>query len=255
MADEAYDPGIEAAGYRLERPVARGGMGEIWLARSVATGERVALKRILFDPGGPSPENLAARLARETEVLARLEHPHVVRYIGGGRDQKGLPFLALEWLEGQSLAERLRTAPLDLATSVDIVRQALDGIGACHRAGIVHRDIKPENLFLAKSADGAERVKVLDLGIALVEARHTRLTAAGAVIGTLYYLAPEQARGAPNVDLRADLYAMGVVLYELCTGQLPSWPTLRSPCSSRSSRRRPRGRSTSIRRSRAGSTR
>lgn len=212
------DPAILEAGYRLERAVARGGMGEIWRATKIASGERVAIKRILsHEP--PTPQEVA-RLRREVEVLSRLRHEHIVRYIDAGRDSLGYPYMVLEWLEGESLEARAQRDPPDLATSVDFIRQALAGLSACHQEGVLHRDVKLGNIFVAQT-DAGPRVKLLDLGLALVSARDTRLTAVGTIMGTLHYLAPEQARGAPHLDRRTDLYSMGVALYELCTGRLP----------------------------------
>ena len=206
--------------YRLESHMASGGMGEIWRARHVNTGRPVALKRLKYRGGEVLPGSLRARLVREARALERLRHDNIVSYIDSGFDVDGQPYLAMEWLDGESLGDRNSRSPLDLNLVLDIVKQSLTGLICCHEQDIVHRDIKPENLFLVPSDDGVQ-VKLLDLGLALIDDGTTRLTRAGDLLGTLYYLSPEQARGSMDVDHRADLYAMGVLLYELTTRELP----------------------------------
>jgi tetratricopeptide (TPR) repeat protein len=208
--------------YRLETPVARGGMGEIWRATDLRTGQPVAVKRLLLQDSRRLSDSYRARLIREAQAIASLHHENIVRCLGSGFDAEEQPYLVLEWLEGESLAERQRRAPLDLAQSLEVTRQALRGLAACHARGIVHRDIKPGNLFLVGDV-GSIEAKVLDFGLALVGEDATRLTFAGEIVGTLAYLSPEQARGDHALDPRVDLYALGVVLYELTTGKLPFW--------------------------------
>ncbi len=217
--DVPRDEAIEAAGYELVRRVASGGMGEIWKARAIASGQPVAIKRILSVGAGATLSKLADRMLREAATTAKIDHPNVIRYLGTGRDQNGSPFIVLEWLDGKTLSD-LMELELDLEEALDLVRQGLDGLAACHDAGVVHRDIKPDNFFVVQE-DERRVVKLLDLGIALEESRNTRMTEAGAILGTLHYLAPEQAQGSLHVDHRADIYAMGVMLYQLCTGKLP----------------------------------
>jgi hypothetical protein len=202
---------------RLERQVAAGGMGEVWYGLHLPTNSPVAVKRLL--PGHTSRE-YRARLLREIQAFQLVEHEHIVRCLGSGVDDDDRPYLVLEWLEGETLAERWRRGPLELEQMVEVARQTLLGLAACHERGIVHRDIKPGNLFLERMT-GSFRVKVLDLGLALFDDDASRLTRAGTILGTLCYLSPEQARGEKRIDHRADLYALGVVLYELTTGKLP----------------------------------
>lgn len=206
--------------FRLERPVARGGMGQIWLATDVETGERAAIKRMRLEEEGKLDEEMRARLLREIDAFQRVEHENIVRCLGWGLDSDDQPYLALEWLEGEDLAARQSRAPLSLDEVVELARQALRGLGACHARGVIHRDVKPGNLFLVPSGEGF-RVKVLDLGLAIHDEASRRLTRAGAVLGTLYYLSPEQARGQQDLDGRTDLYSLAVVLYQLVTGRLP----------------------------------
>jgi predicted ATPase len=194
--------------YRIVGELGRGGIGTVYRAVDPA-GRAVALKCLLRG-GDPDTD---ARLLRESSY--RIEHPNVVRTIGGGVAADGQPYLVLELLEGQTLREAL----VDAAVSdvVAWVAQAAEGVAALHAAGLVHRDIKPENLFLTR--EGV--VKVLDLGIAAWMDERARVTATGAVIGTPAYLAPEQVRGTRAIDLRIDLWALGVVLFEGLTGRSP----------------------------------
>jgi WD40 repeat protein/serine/threonine protein kinase len=225
-------PPTLAQRYRLDKRVARGGMGEVWRSKDLKSGQTVAVKRLLVqrrdDADGEATaldERARARLLREAEVLQRLDHPSVVRYLDSGLDGGGQPYLVLEWLQGKDLARLQRRLPLSLAAILDLVCQALRGLKRCHEQGIIHRDLKPANLFMLgetpEAAAAAPRLKLLDFGVARMRDQMTRLTRSGVVMGTLNYLAPEQVQEDSAVDHRADLYAMGVVLYELVTGQLP----------------------------------
>ncbi|PID39029.1 MAG: hypothetical protein CSA65_06500 [Proteobacteria bacterium] len=205
--------------FRLERLITRGGMGEIWRGVDVRSGEPVAIKRVpdhVDDVGA----QLRHRLVREAKAIANLEHPNVVRHIAAGFDREGNPYLALEWLEGENLEQLRRRGGLKLPQVLEVVRQTLAGLGTCHERGIVHRDVKPGNIFLARHKEDVE-VKLIDFGLALMADRATRMTAAGEIMGTLYYLSPEQARGVEETTFATDIYATGVVLYELLTGQPP----------------------------------
>jgi tetratricopeptide (TPR) repeat protein len=196
--------------YRVEGILGAGGMGVVFRGRA-PDGTAVALKAIRPDLMDPE---VRARFDREATI--RIDHPNIIRVIDTGVDA-GVPYIALELLEGQSLEARLeaegRLAP-DVV--VPLLLQACAGLGAAHRLGIVHRDLKPANLFTC--ANGT--LKVLDFGIARV-AGAARLTVAAGVLGTLAYLSPEQARGAPDIDGRSDVWALGVVAYEALSGKLP----------------------------------
>ena len=206
--------------YQLERKVARGGMSEIWQATDQQHGGTVAVKRVLITVEPKHHQRYRKRLLREARALQGIAHPNIVRCLDVGFDHEEQPFLVLEWLRGESLDRRQRRDPVDLQTGLDIARQTLAGLAACHARGVVHRDVKPGNLFLV-SADQGLLVKVLDLGLAWLGEHLTRLTRTGTVLGTVYYMAPEQVRGDPDLDHRADIYAVGVVLYRLATGKLP----------------------------------
>jgi hypothetical protein len=202
--------------FRIEAEAGAGGMGVVYRARDRESGELVALKVLAQEAVVD-----ASRFERERTLLAELDHPGIVRYVDrsrGGRLGEP-PWLAMEWLEGETLAARIRRGPLPIALAVRIVRDAARALGSAHAAGIVHRDLKPANLFLVGDEP---RVKVLDFGIARrARPDATTLTTTGTVLGTPYYMAPEQARGGPEIDPRIDVYALGCVLYESLTGARP----------------------------------
>lgn len=190
-------------------------MGAVYLAHDAVRGEDVALKILLSEVEG------ADRFVRESQTLASLGHPGIVRYVAHGTAPHGAAWLAMERLQGQSLSERLRRGPLPVLEAVSIARQAAEALGAAHAAGVVHRDIKPGNLFLVPDGEGV-RVKVLDFGIARTQRPDLRsLTTTGTVLGTPYYMAPEQARGMRGLDARVDVWSLGAVLYEMLSGRRP----------------------------------
>ncbi len=203
-------------GYRLETLVDKGGMGEIWRAVDVAAERVVAVKRLKL---GRQAEQDRQRLVREARALDRIRHPAVVRYLDAGLDEEGEPYVAMEWLDGESLEQRYNRDPLSLDEVLDLARQVLEGLAACHAQGIVHRDIKPGNLFLVSS--DRLRMKLVDFGVAFFGEQLTRLTRSRELVGTLLYMSPEQATGKREVDLRTDLYSLGVVLYQGVTGVVP----------------------------------
>ncbi len=200
----------------LERLAGSGGMGEVYYARDREGGQPVAIKRIRF---GQSDEN--QRFAREARLLATVDHPHVVRYVTHGVDGDGAPWLAMEWLEGEDLSTRLLRGPLEIQESIELGRRVASALGAMHSRGIVHRDIKPSNLFI--SGGRSESVKLLDFGVARVgTGSGTKLTGTNAILGTVGYMAPEQANGSARaVDARSDIFALGAVLYEAISGAPP----------------------------------
>jgi hypothetical protein len=196
--------------FEIDKHVASGGMGQVFRARDVQSGELVAVKMLLGD--------LAAHMARfdhERRALARLSHPGIVRYVAHGLAASGQPYLAMEWLDGEDLASRLARGKLTLDESLDLAIRVAEALSAAHARDIVHRDLKPSNIFLV---DGqTDRVKVLDFGIARLDSG-TRVTLTGTIIGTLGYMAPEQAGTERAVDARADVFSLGCVLFECLTG-------------------------------------
>ena len=202
--------------FRLGGVIGRGGMGEIYEART-ASGEVAAVK-VLF-PHLLQDAGMRARFVRESEVVASLEVPNVVRVLGIGTPDEGLPYIAMERLRGSDLAEVLRAhGKLDARSSLDLATQVLCGLDAAAKAGIVHRDIKPQNLFYAES-DGGRVWKILDFGVSRLVSSGATLTT-GQLVGTPRYMAPEQAKGG-DIDARADLYALAAVLYRCITGRPP----------------------------------
>jgi hypothetical protein len=203
--------------YRLERLLGEGGMGQVWLARNEPLDLPVALKILRREA---LHEDMAARLLLEARVEAKLQHPNVVRVFDCGTTDDGEPYIVMELLEGVSLGALLATrttlAPVE---AVQLLLPVIDGLCAAHRAGVVHRDLKPDNIFIV-NGPRHPIPKILDFGIAKLNDRATRhLTATGQVLGSPAYMSPEQARGSVDIDSRADIWAMCVVLYEIVTGQ------------------------------------
>jgi tetratricopeptide (TPR) repeat protein len=209
----AYDGGVEVVDdrYELVELLGRGGMGAVYRARDRRSGADVAVKMIQSDTG--------ARALREAELLSELSHPHVVRYLGHGEARSGQPYLVMEWLAGEDLAQRLARAPLSVAESVALARAVASALAAAHARGVVHRDLKPSNLILPDGEPA--RVKLIDFGIARPRIeRQQPITRTGVILGTPGYMAPEQAAvGARRLDARADVFALGCVLYECLTGR------------------------------------
>ncbi|AUX46364.1 uncharacterized protein SOCE26_078700 [Sorangium cellulosum] len=197
----------------IERLAGRGGMGEVYRGLDRSTGQPVAIKVLhgSWDAG-------AARFAREVMVLARLDHPLVVRHVAEGVLPSGEPYLVMEWLDGEDLASRLARGWLGAQDGVALALSVAEALAALHAGGIVHRDLKPSNIFLVEGR--ADRIKILDFGLVQVEAM-TPITASGTLLGTVAYMAPEQARGARQMDARADVFALGCVLFECLTGEPP----------------------------------
>lgn len=211
--------------YRIQRLIGDGGMGSVYEARHEALNTQVALKFLHADlarrPG------LAARFAREARVAAGIQSPHVTRVNDVDTTEDGAPFIVMELLQGQSLATVLSKEPsgrLSPDEAIDFALQILAGLEAAHARGVVHRDLKPDNVFVTPSPGGPV-IKLFDFGIAKVrESKEFSrgLTHAGTLMGTPEYMAPEQLYSAAGVDHRADLYSLGVMLFEMLSGQLPA---------------------------------
>lgn len=199
--------------FELERAVAEGGMGAVWLATDRSTGERVAIK-VVRDPS----DDLFERFAREIDVLREVDHAAIVRYVAHG-STGGEPWLAMEWLEGEDLGDRLARGALDVADTLDLARRVAGALAATHRRGIVHRDLKPSNVFLVGRE--ASAAKLLDFGTARPIRPRRALTQTGMLVGTPFYMAPEQARGQRDLDARADVFALGCVVHECLAGAPP----------------------------------
>jgi serine/threonine-protein kinase len=217
--DEELPAGAVVAGrFRIVRPLGMGGMGRVYEVEHVQLPRRLALKLLRRDKH--SAEHLA-RFRQEAEAASRVGHPAIVDIVDFGMGDDGRVYLAMELLRGESL-EHWLGGQGRLVDGLRWLAEIARGLDAAHRTGVVHRDVKPQNLFLHRAADGRVLPKILDFGIAKVTSTdHTAIaTAAGTVLGTPYYLAPERALGRP-LDARADLYSVGVVLYEMLTGNVP----------------------------------
>jgi beta-lactam-binding protein with PASTA domain/predicted Ser/Thr protein kinase len=199
--------------YRIERKLGTGGMADVYLAEDQELGRRVAIK--ILNDRHAADDQFVERFRREAKNAAGLSHPNIVSVYDRGTAE-GTYYIAMEYLDGRSLKELIVSrGPAPVKTAVEYARQILAAVGFAHRNGIVHRDIKPHNVLVAGDEG---RLKVTDFGIARSGA--SQMTEVGSIIGTAQYLSPEQARGSP-VDQTSDLYSVGVVLYELLTGQVP----------------------------------
>jgi eukaryotic-like serine/threonine-protein kinase len=215
-------PAILGGKYRLVSVLAEGGMGTVWRAEHLALGTPVAVK--LIDPALAGGADALRLCEKEARAAAAVLSPHVVQVLDFGRDETtGGGFVVMELLEGETLADRLRrVGRLQPGVVGQLLTHVAHGLGRAHDAGIVHRDLKPANVFLARDQD-EELAKILDFGVARFERDDTLarvVTATGAVIGTPYYMSPEQISAEP-VDHRTDLWAMAVMAFECVTGQRP----------------------------------
>jgi len=209
--------GDEFAGYRIERRLGRGGMGILYLAVEPGLDRRVALK--LIAPEAAADEVFARRFAEESRIAASIEHPNVVPIYAAG-EEGGVPFIAMRYVAGSDLSRRLaREGRLGPARAAALIAQLGNGLDAIHAAGLVHRDVKPANVLLA-GEDGDEHAYITDFGVARNVATQSGLTQTGRFVGTLDYVAPEQISGG-EVDARADVYALGCLLFKLLTGEVP----------------------------------
>jgi serine/threonine protein kinase len=210
--------------YRVDSVVGSGGMGVVLSATHLGLGQRVAIKVLTVSDEDERRDEARQRFLREGRATAALVSDHVVRVYDVGTLDSGAPFMVMELLRGQDLARSLVLhGPLGIERACDCVRQASEAIACAHAQGIVHRDLKPSNLFLTQRSDGAALVKVLDFGISKTlgsepERITSNLTAERSVLGTPFYMSPEQVRDAKAVDLRTDIWSLGLILHELLSG-------------------------------------
>lgn len=209
--------------FRVEHVLGQGGMGRVVAAMHLQLKERVALKFLL--PSGARRPDHRARFLREAQATAKIRNEHVARVIDVGTLEGDLPYIVMEYLEGQDLqAILLERRRLPVAESVDLILQAMEGVAAAHVQGIIHRDLKPSNLFVTLTRNGERVLKVLDFGISkMISAgdslEESNLTNTRAVIGSPMYMSPEQIRSASSVDTRTDVWSLGLILYEMLTGK------------------------------------
>jgi serine/threonine protein kinase len=213
-------PGALIAGkYTIERELAAGGMGKVFTAIQQPVNRRVVLK--LMHAELVSNADMRERFLREAEAAGKLQHPNVVTIFDYGTTSEGVCFIAMEYIEGQSLQQLIeRKGALPLDQTVQIIIQVANSLAEAHRKNIIHRDLKPDNIMVTTINEGELVAKVLDFGIAKMLDESKKLTAAGTIFGTPSYMAPEQGRGLP-LDGRADLYALGCVMFAMLTGDAP----------------------------------
>jgi serine/threonine-protein kinase len=219
-SDDAMIGAVLAGTFRVSKVLGEGGMGRLYEAEHVRLDRRYAVKVIHRDYAGR--EDLLVRFDREARAMSRVRSDHVVDVVDVLRTPDGRPCIAVELLEGRDLEKFLEEkGKLSVREALPLFRQMCRGLAAAHAQGVVHRDLKPSNLFLSSDPGGGVTLKILDFGVAKLGDNDDKLTGTGAVIGTPAYMAPEQARGATDIDLRADIYSAGAVLYRLLTGKAP----------------------------------
>lgn len=213
-------PGFLVDGYVIERKLGAGGMGMVYGAQHQQHGRRAAIK-VLGQQFCKDP-HVVQRFEQEARLVNEIHHPNIVDIFHFGELPDGRKFLAMEWLVGESLSDRIDRGPVHPAEAIEILDGIADALEAVHARAIVHRDLKSDNVYLT-SVEGQQRIKLLDFGLAKLSANDPRAitkTKTGIIVGTPHYMAPEQARGRP-VDHRTDVYALGVLSYKVLTGRLP----------------------------------
>lgn len=208
--------------YELVRELGVGGMGAVYQAFDLKQDLPVAIK--FLDPSLVTDEENIIRFQREVWAASRIGHPSICQVLDHGISERGLHYIVMELLKGISLYHMIRDkGPLEPERIIPIVLEVLSGLEYAHRVNIIHRDLKPENIFLVQAPDGSEQVKLLDFGVSrfMDEVSSRRLTKSGKVLGTPLYVSPEQALASRDIDRRADLWGVGVLLYEALTGRAP----------------------------------
>ncbi|MEO7033048.1 MAG: protein kinase [Polyangiaceae bacterium] len=224
MSTEVHEGQILAGKFRIERVLGQGGMGVVVAATHLQLDQRVALKFLL--PEALSNPEAVERFAREARAAVRIKSEHVARVSDVGTLESGSPYMVMEYLEGQDLAGWVReSGAMAVTDAIEFLLQACEAIGEAHALGIVHRDLKPANLFVTRRADGSPCIKVLDFGISKLTlpggGADLGMTKTSTVMGSPLYMSPEQMSSTRNVDMRTDIWALGVILYELLTGHVP----------------------------------
>ena len=209
--------------YRIVRELGTGGMGAVFEGENIRIRRKVAIK--LLHASVSSQSEAVIRFEREAEAAGRIGSDHICEVLDLGILPDGTRYLVMEYLEGETLGARIkRSGRMGPLMTIPIMAQVLDALGAAHAAGIIHRDLKPDNIFILPIKGGVpDFVKILDFGVSKFAASsdEMNMTRAGAVVGTPYYMSPEQARGTSQIDARSDIYALGVLLYQATTGQVP----------------------------------
>jgi serine/threonine protein kinase len=211
------------ARYQVMKKLGEGGMSYVYLAKEINSGDTVAIK--VLSPRLASDKSSVERLRREAGLAMRLDHPNVCRILRLGESEDGLIYLVMPFLKGELLSDReVRGGPMDITLGVALLKQMCAGLHHAHELQIIHRDLKPENVMLVPDDNGGtERAVVMDFGLAKerrADPAIAKLTATGIILGTPEFMSPEQIRGKP-LDARSDIYALGIVAFEMFTGKLP----------------------------------
>ena len=222
MTDANYIDQVFEGKYRILKLLGKGGMGSVYLGRHETIGRKVAVKFLHSELA--KQKEFLERFHREARAAVSIGHRNVIEVLDLGVSAENEPYLVMEYLEGESLAKLIRRcAPLSLAAACAVLDPTLRALSAAHKKGIIHRDLKPENIFLVNQGKDPPLIKLIDFGISkfVDSGEATRLTRTGSLIGSPSYMPPEQVQGKQQLDHRADLYAAGVIFYEMLTGKLP----------------------------------
>jgi serine/threonine protein kinase len=204
--------------YLLDRPLGRGGMGQVYLARDLQLHSRLVVVKLLLDEAYEN-EYMVKKFHQEIEALSRLDHPGVIGIIDSGELPDGKPYIVMQYVDGVTLRSIIKPEGMNLDRAADLIRQMGRALSVAHEKGIFHRDLKPENIMLQDLGQGAEQVKIIDFGIAKIKnSRIAPTTATTATAGTISYMAPEQLTAKP-VSAATDTYSLGVIAYEMVTGR------------------------------------
>lgn len=210
------------ARYQVMKKLGEGGMSYVYLAKEISSGAIVAIK--VLSPRLASDKSSVERLRREAGLAMRLDHPNVCRILRLGESEDGLIYLVMPYLKGELLSDReVRGGPMDIPLGVALLQQVCAGLHHAHELQIIHRDLKPENIMLVAEDGGGDKAVVMDFGLAKerrADPAIAKLTATGIILGTPEFMSPEQIRGKP-LDARSDIYALGIVAFEMFTGKLP----------------------------------